>query len=143
MSDNIPYTNKSTFINAVQANKSLTADGKEIILGDTVYQLSKIEGTNRLILKEFNVQSKLSDGRIAVHSEQMLGTTKNTLNLKVAPNTLYKDPVALVMGVLTDVIYKQEIELPQTRKSLEEILKGFGKLSEGGGIIVGDSEEEI
>ena len=137
------YPNDAVFLAANKNHKYLSADGLELNVGDKVYQLTKIEGLARPILRTYDVLGRLSDGRVHVKGTIKVETTTHTSELKIAPHTIYKNPIPLIRQRLIDVRYQLDVELPQVKSGLEEILISLGDtvdIEVGQGL---SNEEEI
>lgn len=114
---------RSGFIPAQKNHLYLSYNGSPLTIGETVYQITFIEGTSIPLLIKFTVEDRVNDGRVKITGSTQNGNFTNTITTVVAPNTLHTNPKVLLETWWVNTKHQLEIELPAKIQGLEKLLK--------------------
>lgn len=114
---------RSNFVPAKQSHDYQSSNGVMLRLGDEVYQITFIEGTNKPVLFKFTIIELLSDGRIKIKGSLQIDATTNVVEHVVRPNNVHTNPKELLLHWLAIAKHQFEIELPERISGLETLIR--------------------
>lgn len=115
--------NETAFFKPANLNKTYVSyDGKNLSVGDTVYQISFIEGTYQPVLFTYKIMDLVQDGRIRIRGEKLVGSMNNVREDIVKPTTVHTNASLLLEEWLSRYIFKYEEEIPKVIEGLKNLI---------------------
>lgn len=111
------------FFKPANVNKTYVSyDGKNLSVGDTVYQISFIEGTHQPVLFTYKIMDLIQDGRIRIRGEKMVGSMNNIREDTVKPSTVHTSSLLLLEEWLSRYTFKYQEEIPKVIEGLKNLI---------------------